>query len=228
MTSEEYFKGRRVAVFSLPGAFTPTCSSTHLPGYQQAYGEMKELGIDAVYCLSVNDAFVMRKWGLDQGLVEDKDKKFSPDYWKDVQLCVQHRPICTPTHPPRPPDLHMPCTLGDDILLPTVAASSRRSIPDGACQFTRGMGMSCTLEKERGFGERSWRSMARGAHHPLRAALERHSSLLRAPHGTTSDRHQMSKGRGGRCSSPPTGQIAWRTRRRRDARKFHREVSRAT
>eukprot|EP00964_Phaeocystis_antarctica_P078957 scaffold49137_cov34-Phaeocystis_antarctica.AAC.1 len=44
-------------------------------------------------------------------------------------------------------------------LLPTVAAPSRRSIPDGACQFTRGMGMSCTWEKERGFGERSWRSM---------------------------------------------------------------------
>jgi len=46
-------------------------------------------------------------------------------------------------------------------LLPTVAAPSRRSIPDGACQFTRGMGMSCTWEKERGFGERSWRSMVR-------------------------------------------------------------------
>ena len=75
---------------------------------------MKELGIDAVYCLSVNDAFVMRKWGLDQGLVEDKDKKFSPDYWKDVQLCVQRRSICTPTQPPTqprsPPDLHVPCT----------------------------------------------------------------------------------------------------------------------
>ena len=65
-------------------------------------------------------------------------------------------------------------------LLPTVAAPSRRSIPDGACQFTRGMGMSCTWEKERGFGERSWRSMVRGAHNPLRAALERHSSLLSA------------------------------------------------
>ena len=114
VTSEEYFKGKRVAIFCLPGAFTPTCSSTHLPGYQQAYGEMKELGIDAVYCLSVNDAFVMRKWGLDQGLVEDKDKKFSPDYWKDVQLCVQRRSICTPTRPPTqprsPPDLHVPCT----------------------------------------------------------------------------------------------------------------------
>ena len=88
VTSEDYFKGKRVAIFSLPGAFTPTCSSTHLPGYQKAFEEMKELGVDAVYCLSVNDAFVMRKWGLDQGLVEDKEKTFTPDYWKDVQLCV--------------------------------------------------------------------------------------------------------------------------------------------
>lgn len=119
MTSEDYFKGKRVAIFSLPGAFTPTCSSTHLPGYQKAFSEMKELGVDAVYCLSVNDAFVMRKWGLDQGMIDDKEKKFTPDYWNDVQL-----------------------------------------IPDGACQFTRGMGMTCTWEKERGFGERSWRYSA--------------------------------------------------------------------
>ena len=61
-----------MALFSLPGAFTPTCSSTHLPGYENAYAEMKSLGIDEVYCLSVNDAFVMRQWGLAQGLAEDK------------------------------------------------------------------------------------------------------------------------------------------------------------
>ena len=192
MTSEEYFKGKRVAVFSLPGAFTPTCSSTHLPGYQQAYGEMKELGIDAVYCLSVNDAFVMRKWGLDQGLVENKEKKYSPDYWKDVQLCVQHRSIYKPTHTHPPTHTHTPtrqptrttstyaapCTPSVMTLLLSVAAPSRRSIPDGACQFTRGVGMSCTWEKERGFGERSWRGMVRRmpTPPPLRAALERHSS----------------------------------------------------
>jgi hypothetical protein len=67
VTSEDYFKGKRVALFSLPGAFTPTCSSTHLPGFEDAYEEMKALGIDEVYCLSVNDAFVMRQWGLKQG-----------------------------------------------------------------------------------------------------------------------------------------------------------------
>jgi len=72
LTSEDYFKGKRIVLFSLPGAFTPTCSSSHLPGYEDAYEEMKSLGIDEVYCLSVNDAFVMRQWGLSQGLKEDK------------------------------------------------------------------------------------------------------------------------------------------------------------
>ena len=57
-------------IFSLPGAFTPTCSNTHLPGYEKAYEEMKGMGVDEVYCLSVNDAFVMRQWGLSQGLEE--------------------------------------------------------------------------------------------------------------------------------------------------------------
>jgi peroxiredoxin len=67
VTSEDYFKGKRVVLFSLPGAFTPTCSSTHLPGYEAAYEEIKSLGVDEVYCLSVNDTFVMRQWGLKQG-----------------------------------------------------------------------------------------------------------------------------------------------------------------
>jgi len=72
MSSSDYFKDKRVVLFSLPGAFTPTCSTTHLPGYEAAYEEMKGLGVDEVYCLSVNDAFVMRQWGLHQGLEEDK------------------------------------------------------------------------------------------------------------------------------------------------------------
>ena len=67
ITSEDYFKGKKTVIFSLPGAFTPTCSSTHLPGYEAAYEEFKSLGVDEVYCLSVNDAFVMRQWGLAQG-----------------------------------------------------------------------------------------------------------------------------------------------------------------
>ena len=72
VTTSDYCKGKRVVIFALPGAFTPTCSSTHLPGYESAYDEIKAQGVDEVYCLSVNDAFVMRQWGLHQGLVEDK------------------------------------------------------------------------------------------------------------------------------------------------------------
>lgn len=72
-TTDELFGGKRVVLFALPGAFTPTCSSTHLPGYEAAYDEMTTtLGVDDVYCLTVNDAFVVRAWGLRQGLAEDK------------------------------------------------------------------------------------------------------------------------------------------------------------
>ena len=62
VTSRELFQGKRVVVFGLPGAFTPTCSSTHLPGYEAAYRDIKEYGISEVYCLSVNDTFVMNSW----------------------------------------------------------------------------------------------------------------------------------------------------------------------
>jgi peroxiredoxin len=67
-TTEELFGGKRVVVFALPGAFTPTCSSTHLPGYEKHYDDLKALGVDEVYCLSVNDAFVMFQWGKHQGV----------------------------------------------------------------------------------------------------------------------------------------------------------------
>ncbi|MDA8847286.1 peroxiredoxin [bacterium] len=62
LTSEDMFTGKRVVLFALPGAFTPTCSSTHLPGYEMEYDKLKELGMDEVYCLSVNDTFVMNSW----------------------------------------------------------------------------------------------------------------------------------------------------------------------
>ena len=67
-TTQEIFAGKRVVLFSLPGAFTPTCSSTHLPRYEELYDEIKAQGIDAVICLSVNDAFVMFQWGKGQGV----------------------------------------------------------------------------------------------------------------------------------------------------------------
>lgn len=68
LTTEEIFGGKRVVLFSLPGAFTPTCSSTHLPRYEELYDEIKAQGVDAVICLSVNDAFVMFQWGKGQGV----------------------------------------------------------------------------------------------------------------------------------------------------------------
>lgn len=66
-TTEDLFGGKKVVVFSLPGAFTPTCSSNHLPRYDELYDEFKAQGVDAIICVSVNDAFVMFKWGKEQG-----------------------------------------------------------------------------------------------------------------------------------------------------------------
>ncbi|RMC33877.1 peroxiredoxin [Paracoccus alkanivorans] len=68
MTTDDYFKGKRVVLFSLPGAFTPTCSTYQLPGFEKAFDQMRELGIDAIYCMSVNDSFVMNQWAKAQGL----------------------------------------------------------------------------------------------------------------------------------------------------------------
>jgi peroxiredoxin len=130
VTTADLFANKRVVLFSVPGAFTPTCSNSHLPAYEAAYSEItaaasatatapgspgSSLGVDDVYCLSVNDAFVMRQWGLSQGLPEDKT----------------------------------PGSLG---------FRNTKLLPDGAAAFTRGMGMSVRWdETERGFGERSWR-----------------------------------------------------------------------
>lgn len=72
VTSDDIFAGKTVVVFALPGAFTPTCSSTHLPGYEEKYDELKDLGVDEIYCLSVNDAFTMYQWGQHQGVQKVK------------------------------------------------------------------------------------------------------------------------------------------------------------
>ena len=58
--------GKTVALFALPGAFTPTCSAKHVPGYLEKFGELKAAGVDEIWCVSVNDAFVMGAWGRDQ------------------------------------------------------------------------------------------------------------------------------------------------------------------
>jgi peroxiredoxin len=66
-TSGEYFKGKRVALFAVPGAFTPTCSARHLPSYVDKAAELKAKGIDEIACISVNDPFVMQAWGQKDG-----------------------------------------------------------------------------------------------------------------------------------------------------------------
>ncbi len=76
MTTADYFAGKRVVLFSLPGAFTPTCSTYQLPGYENGAAEFTAQGIDEIYCMSVNDSFVMNKWALGQEL---KNVKVIPD-----------------------------------------------------------------------------------------------------------------------------------------------------
>lgn len=68
LSTKELFEGKKVAFFSLPGAFTPTCSSTHAPGYDAHFEEFKTHGIDTIVCASVNDAFVMYQWAQKLGL----------------------------------------------------------------------------------------------------------------------------------------------------------------
>ncbi|MEE9209693.1 MAG: peroxiredoxin [Kiloniellales bacterium] len=67
ITTDEIFKGKKVVLFAVPGAFTPTCSAKHLPGFVGKADEIKAKGVDTIACLSVNDAFVMGAWGKDQG-----------------------------------------------------------------------------------------------------------------------------------------------------------------
>jgi len=71
-TTSELFDGKRVVIFSLPGAFTPTCSAYQLPGFEDKYEEFKSLGIDEIYCISVNDGFVMNAWAKDQNIQKVK------------------------------------------------------------------------------------------------------------------------------------------------------------
>ena len=76
LTTDELFAGKTVVVFSLPGAFTPTCSSTHVPGYNELAKVFKENGVDDIICISVNDTFVMNEWAKDQNA---ENVRFIPD-----------------------------------------------------------------------------------------------------------------------------------------------------
>ena len=64
-------KGKTIAIFGLPGAFTPTCSAKHLPGFKDKAADLKAKGIDAIACVSVNDVFVMKAWAKDQGVTDE-------------------------------------------------------------------------------------------------------------------------------------------------------------
>ncbi len=64
--TDEAAKGKTIALFALPGAFTPTCSAKHVPGYVEKFDELKDAGVDEIWCVSVNDAFVMGAWARDQ------------------------------------------------------------------------------------------------------------------------------------------------------------------
>ena len=67
VNTDEFFAGRKVVLFALPGAFTPTCSAQHVPGFVNNADEIKAKGVDSIACLATNDAFVMGAWGKDQG-----------------------------------------------------------------------------------------------------------------------------------------------------------------
>ena len=71
-TTSELFDKKKVVIFSLPGAFTPTCSAYQLPGFEEKYEEFTALGIDDIYCISVNDGFVMNAWAQDQNIEKVK------------------------------------------------------------------------------------------------------------------------------------------------------------
>ena len=76
VSSADIFKGKKIVIVALPGAFTPTCSSTHLPGFEAKYQQFINLGIDEIYCLSVNDAFTMFQWSKN---LDIKHIKMLPD-----------------------------------------------------------------------------------------------------------------------------------------------------
>jgi peroxiredoxin len=71
ISTDEVFGGKKVALFAVPGAFTPTCSAKHLPGFKEQAAAIKAKGVDTIACVSVNDVFVMKAWAKDQGIGEE-------------------------------------------------------------------------------------------------------------------------------------------------------------
>jgi peroxiredoxin len=92
VSTDEFFAGKKVVMFSVPGAFTPTCSAKHLPGFVMNAAAIRSKGVDAVACVSVNDAFVMDAWGKDQSvgdkvaMLADGSAKFAKAMGLDMDL----------------------------------------------------------------------------------------------------------------------------------------------
>lgn len=93
VTTADYFAGKRVVLFSLPGAFTPTCSTYQLPGFENNAETFAKLGIDEIYCMSVNDSYVMNKWAESQKL---ENVKVIPDghgiFTRHMGMLVEKEP----------------------------------------------------------------------------------------------------------------------------------------
>jgi len=93
--SEDLFKDKRVVLFALPGAFTPTCSTTHLPGFEAKYDEILEQDIDEIYCLSVNDSFVMNAWFDSLGITQVQPiADGNGDFTRQMGMLVKKEPVC--------------------------------------------------------------------------------------------------------------------------------------
>src|SRR3954468_15343290 len=153
ITTDEIFANKNVVVFSLPGAFTPTCSSTHLPRYNELAPVFKSLGIDSIVCISVNDPFVMEEWGKDQeaqnvlllpdgngefteamGMLVDKsDLNFGKRSWRYSMLVRDKRIEKMFLEPQKPGD---PFEVSDaDTMLRYVAPDA--TIPEPVAILTR-------------------------------------------------------------------------------------------
>jgi len=164
VTTDEIFANRNVVVFSLPGAFTPTCSSTHLPRYNELAPVFKANGIDAIVCVSVNDPFVMEEWAKDQeadsivllpdgngeftekmGMLVDKsDLNFGKRSWRYSMLVRNRRIEKMFIEPQEPGD---PFKVSDaDTMLDFINPSARR--PDQVAILTREGCSFCAKAKQ--------------------------------------------------------------------------------
>ncbi len=164
VTTDEVFKGRTVVVFSLPGAYTPTCSSSHVPRYNELAGAFRAAGVDEIACISVNDAFVMNEWQKDQnapnitflpdgnadftramGMLADKsDLGFGERSWRYSMLVkdgVIERMFIEPEKPGDPFEVSDADTM-------YAAVAPGRKAPEPALVFTRPGCPYCARAKE--------------------------------------------------------------------------------